>query len=237
MSDTGSNVLNIKIQYYTLHRLLEKRWDNLAKKGLSVWIFSSLTFVSVAHLVEAIYVLISGSRINLLRIYPFVGETLSKIPSTTYLWITAVASLIFWGITCAMAFANPMQEFLEKVLADAKKQTVAESQLVQDKSEVLDAMYETMESSSETIASVKDLICNVRAEVKEIQPLATTVDLVRLELNDLAKEVEKLEGKMQYSYVCLSCGKPLLPEFKICPYCGEDAKLLRTPIIAVADQK
>jgi rRNA maturation endonuclease Nob1 len=130
-----------------------------------------------------------------------------------------------------------MQEFLEKVLADAKKQTVAETQLVEDKSEVLDAMYEKMESSSETIASVKDLICNVRAEVKEIQPLATTVDLVRLELNDLAKEVEKLEGKMQYSCVCLSCGKPLLPEFKICPYCGEDARLLRTPIIAVADQK
>ena len=209
----------------------------MAKKGLSVWIFSSLTFVSIAHLVEAIYVLISRSQINLLRIYPFIGETLSKIPSTTYVWISAAASLVFWGITCAIAFANPMQEFLEKMLADAKKQTATENQLVQDKSEVLDAMYETMESSSETIANVKDLICNVRAEVKEIQPLATTVDLVRVELNDLAKEVEKLEGKMQYSYLCLGCGKPLLPEFKICPYCGEDARLLRTPIISVTDQK
>lgn len=209
----------------------------MAKKGLSVWIFSSLTFLSVAHLIEAIYVLISGSQIRLLKIYPFIGEKLSNIPSTTYLWISGVASLVFWGITCAIAFANPMQEFLEKVLADAKKQTAVETQLVEDKGEVLDAMYETIESSSETIASVKDLICNVRAEVKEIQPLATTVDLVRLELNDLAKEVEKLEGKMQYSYVCLACGKPLLPEFKICPYCGEDARLLRTPIISVIDQK
>jgi rRNA maturation endonuclease Nob1 len=209
----------------------------LAKRGLSVWIFSSLTFLSVAHLIEAIYALISASQIRLLKIYPFIGEKLSNIPVTTYLWMSAVASLIFWGITCAIAFANPMQEFLEKTLADAKKQTAGETQLIEDKSEVLDAMYETIESSSETIASVKDLICNVRAEVKEIQPLATTVDLVRLELNDLAKEVEKLEGKMQYSYVCLACGKPLLPEFKICPYCGEDARLLRTPIISVIDQK
>jgi rRNA maturation endonuclease Nob1 len=96
-------------------------------------------------------------------------------------------------------------------------------------------MYETIETNSETIASMKDLICNVRTEVKEIEPLTTTVDLIRMELSDLAKEVEGLEGKMRYSYVCLACGKPLLPEFKICPYCGEDAKLLRSPVIAVPE--
>ena len=145
--------------------------------------------------------------------------------------------MIFWAITCAIAFENPLEKLLKNALADAKQQSAAEAHLVEDKSEILDAMYETIESSSETIASVKDLICNVRTEVKEIQPLSTTVDLIRLELNDLAKDVEKLEANVKYSYVCLACGKPLLPEFKICPYCGEDAKLLRTPVIAVTGQK
>lgn len=209
----------------------------MAKKGLSVWIFSSLTFVSVAHLIEAIYVLVSGSGIKLLKLYPFVGGNLNNVSPVLYLWLSAVASLVFWGITCAIAFENPMEKLLKKAVADAKNQSAAETKVVEDKSEILDAMYETLESSSETIANVKDMICTVRAEVREIQPLATTVDLIRLELNDLAKEVEKLEDNVKYSYVCLACGKPLLPEFKTCPYCGEDARLLRTPVIAVTDQK
>jgi rubrerythrin len=209
----------------------------LATKGLSVWILSSLTFVSVVNLVEAIYVLASGSQIKLLQLYPLVGGYLTNISPVLYLWLSAGASLIFWGMTCGIAFENPLEKLLKKALTDAKQQSAAEAHLVEDKSEILDAMYETIESSSETIAGVKDMICNVRTEVKEIQPLTTTVDLMRLELNDLAKDVEKLEANVKYSYVCLACGKPLLPEFKICPYCGEDAKLLRTPVIAVTDQK
>jgi len=209
----------------------------LANKGLSVWIFSSLTFVSVANLIDAIYAFISGTGIKLLQLYPFAGGVLGNVSPVLYLWLSAAASLVFWGITCAIAFENPLEKLLKKALTDAKKQSAAESQVVEDKSEILDAMYDTIESSSETIASVKDMICNVRSEVKEIQPLSTTVDLIRLELNDLAKDVEKLEANVKYSYVCMACGKPLLPEFKICPYCGEDTKLLRTPVIAVTDQK
>lgn len=202
-----------------------------------MWIFSSLTFVSVAHLIEAIYVLVSGSEIKLLKLYPFVGGILNNVSPVLYLWLSALVSLVFWGITCEIAFENPMEKLLTKAVADAKNQSAAETKVVEDKSEILDAMYETLESSSETIANVKDMICNVRTEVKEIQPLSTTVDLIRLELNDLAKEVEKLEDNVKYSYVCLACGKPLLPEFKICPYCGEDARLLRTPVMAVTGQK
>jgi rRNA maturation endonuclease Nob1 len=209
----------------------------LAKKGPAVWVFSSLTFLSMAHLVEAIYVLITGVHIRLLGIYPFIGQELDAISPMMYFWLSVFASLIFWGITCAIAFANPMEEFLNKVLSDAKRQSVAESQMVEDKSEMLDAMYETIESSNATIASVKDLIFNVRSEVKGIQPLTSTIDMIRLELGDLAKEVEGLEGKMKFSYVCLACGKPLLPEFKICPYCGEDARLLRSPVLSVPEQK
>lgn len=205
----------------------------MAKKGLAVYIFSSLTFISVAHLVESLYVLITGSPIRLLAIYPFIGGTLSTITPLEYVWISTLVSLLCWGVTCAVAFENPMEQFLNKVLSDAKRQSSVESQLLDSKAEILDAMYETVESGSATIATVKDMMCNVRSEVKQLQPLASTVDLIRLEMNELTKEVEKLEGKMKFPYVCLSCGKPLLPEFKICPYCGEDAQLLRSPAATV----
>jgi rRNA maturation endonuclease Nob1 len=209
----------------------------LAKKGLTVWIFSSLTFFSVAHLIESIYVMITGAQIKLISMYPLIGQKLATINPVTYLWLSAIASISFWGVTCAIAFENPMEQFLNKVLCDAKRQSLAESKMVEDKSEVLDAMYETIESSNATISSVKDLITNVRTEVKWIQPLTTSIDLIRMELTDLTKEVEKLEGSMKYSYVCLACGKTLLPEFKVCPYCGEDAKLLRSSQLTVPDGK
>jgi rRNA maturation endonuclease Nob1 len=201
----------------------------LAKRGLAVWFFSSLTFLSMAHLAESIYVVITGAQIKLLAIYPLIGQKLATISPIAYLWFSTGASLSFWAVTCAMAFENPMEQFLKNVLSDAKRQSVAESQVVEEKSEVLDAMYETIESSNATIASVKDLVSNVRSEVRGIQPLTAAIDLIRVELTDLTKEVEKLEGTMNNSYLCLACGKPLLPEFKICPYCGEDAKLLRAP--------
>ena len=211
----------------------------MAKKGLAVWIFSSLTFLSVAHFVESIYALISGTEARLLAIYPLIGEKLSAMAPIQYVWISTLVSLLCWGIVCAIAFENPMEEFLNKVLSDAKRQSSVESQMLDSKSEILDAMYETVESGSAAIAAVKDMMCNVRSEVKQLQPLASTVDLIRLELSELTKELEKLEGKMKFPYVCLSCGKPLLPEFKICPYCGEDAQLLRTPapVISIGERK
>jgi rRNA maturation endonuclease Nob1 len=201
----------------------------LAMKGLSVWIFSSLTFLSVAHLVEAIYVTISDAPIRLLTMYPIIGGMFTSVTPAEYLWISVVASITCWGITCAIAFQNPMEQFLKQVLSDAKRQSTVESQMIDSKAEVLDAMYETVESGSQAISTVKDMMCNIRSEVKQLQPLASTVDLIRHELNELVKEVEKLEGKMKFTNVCLSCGKPLIPEFKVCPYCGEDAHLLEAP--------
>lgn len=178
--------------------------------------------------------MISGNPIRLLSIYPLIGDTLSKtFTPVEYIWVSALVSLLCWAVTCAIAFDNPMEQFLNKVLSDAKRQSTVESQLLDSKAEILDAMYETVESGSAAIATVKDMMCNVRSEVKQLQPLASTVDMIRLEMNELSKEIEKLEGKMKFPYVCLSCGKPLLPEFKICPYCGEDAQLLRSPATTV----
>lgn len=216
-----------------LHHILTRGGQHVSKKGPAVWVFSSLTFLSVAHLVESIYVLITGAPIRLLGIYPSFGQELGAISPTMYFWFSAAASLSFWAVTCVIAFENPMEQFLNMMLGDAKRQSVAESQMVADKCEVLDAMCETLELNNATIASIKDLVSNVRAEVRGIQPLAAAVDSVRTELADLAKEVEKLEGTMKRSYVCLGCGKPVLPEFKSCPYCGEDVKAVELPKLTV----
>jgi hypothetical protein len=208
----------------------------LTKKGISVWLFSSLTFIALIHLIEAISVLIFNNQIKLLQLYPFINEKLLQlITPMAYFWISAAATIILWGITCAIAFENPVEAFLNKILSDAKRQDAVETQLLEDKSEILDAMYETIESDNEILTQVKDLMCNVRGDVKEIQPLTENMEKIKTELNNLKKEIKSFEVKLKYPNVCLACGKPILPEFKICPYCGENIKFLPENIVLVKE--
>lgn len=206
----------------------------MAKKGLRVWLFSSLTFISLVHLTEAISVLFFNVPAHLLQLYPFIGEKLQAISPTTYLLASAASTLVFWGITCAVAFDSPVEQFLNKILSDARKQSSVEAQMVADKSEVLDAMYETMEASHETLSHVVDIVCNVRTEVKGIQPLTLTVENIRTELGNLKKEVKRIEEKERLPLLCAACGKPLSPEFKLCPFCGENIKLTDQIVAAKA---
>jgi uncharacterized protein YoxC len=209
----------------------------LAKKGIFVWLFSSLTFIALLHLADAISALVFNNEIRLLKLYPFINEKLQVITPITYFWASAAATFILWGITCAIVFTSPMETFLNNILSDAKTQDTVEAQLLEEKSEILDVMSETIESNSEILAHVNDLICNVRTEVKEIHPLNESVEKMKTELSNLRKEVKKLEEKVNFPNLCPTCGKPLLPEFKICPYCGENIKLLPEKTIVLKDYK
>jgi hypothetical protein len=198
---------------------------HLAKKGFCVWLFSSLTFISLVHLAEAISVLFFNNQTHLLQLYPFIGERLQNISPTIYFLASAASTVVFWAITCGVAFESPVEQFLNKIVSDAKKQGTVEAQMVTDKSEVLDAMYETIESSNETLSQVVDIVCNVRTEVKGIQPLSLTVEGIKTELGNLKKEVRRIEEKGKLPLLCATCGKPLSLEFRLCPFCGESVKL------------
>lgn len=94
-------------------------------------------------------------------------------------------------------------------------------------------MNETVEMNNAILSQVKDTIYNIRTEVKEIQPLKEDIERMRGDMGSLKKEVKKLEEKINFPIVCLSCGKPLLPEFKICPYCGESLKPIQERVVSV----
>ncbi len=209
----------------------------MAKKGIAVWLFSSLTFIALAHMIDAISALVFNNEIRLFQLYPFVNEKLETITPMTYFWISVASTFILWGITCAIAFENPVETFLNKILSDAKKQSAVETQALEGKSEILDSMNETIEQNGAVLAQVKDLIYNIRTEVKELQPLKENVGKMENELSHLKKEIKNFEEKLKYPNVCPACGKPVLPEFKICPYCGENIKLLPEKTITLKDYK
>ena len=210
----------------------------MGKKGISVWILSSLTFLSILHLFEAITVLFFSNQIRLIQIYPVLGEKLMQtLTPATYFWASAITTFALWGITCAIAFENPVEAFLNKILSDAKQQTGVETQVLEEKSNVIDAMFETIESNNETLAHVKDIVYNTRTDVKEIQPMKESIEKIKTELGSLKREVKRMDEKIGFSNICPACGKPLLPEFKMCPYCGERIRSPQAPTISLKDYK
>jgi len=129
-----------------------------------------------------------------------------------------------------------VETFLNKILSDVKNQTTTESQILDSKTELFDLMYETVEADSETLAQVKDLMRNIRVEVKDIQPMKETMEKTKTELGSIKKQIKTLEEKLLFNIVCPACGKMLRPDFKLCPYCG-DSITLQEKMIAVTDYK
>jgi rRNA maturation endonuclease Nob1 len=206
----------------------------LRKKGIAIWLFSSLTVISLIHVIDAASALFFGNPTQILQLYPGMGQQLQQIPLDVYLYTAATATVILWAATCIIAFDNPVETFLNKILSDAKNQSTTEAQLLESKSEVFDLMYETIEADSETLAQVKDLMRNVRAEVKDIQPIKETMEVTRTELRSLKKQMQTLEEKLLFNIVCPACGKMLRADFKLCPYCGENITL-QEKMMAVTD--
>jgi ribosomal protein L32 len=209
----------------------------VTKKGFGVWLFSTLTVIAAIHLIDAANALLFDKPITLLRLYPIEEAKIQAITPTIYFLTTATSTLILWGITCAIAFENPVEAFLNKILSDAKKQSAVETQLLEEKSEILDAMNETVELNNQILAQVRDLIYNVRTEVKEIGPLKEVVEKIKGELGSLKREIKRIEERVNFPIVCPTCGKPLLPEFKICPYCGENIKVPPEDVVVLKQYK
>jgi len=208
----------------------------LRKKGIAIWLFSTLTFTALIHLIDASSAVLFNNPTRLLQLYPFISQQLQQIPLNIYFYATAASTVLLWAATCLITFDNPVETFLNKVLSDAKTQTATEAQVLESKSELFDLMYETVESDSETLAQVKDLMRNMRAEVKDIQPIKETMEKTRTELFSLKRDIKALEEKLLFTIVCPGCGMMLRPDFKLCPYCGESITL-QEKMVMVRDYK
>jgi rubrerythrin len=192
---------------------------------MTIWLFSTLTFIALIHLIDAATAILFNNPPRLLQIYPGISNQLQQIPTNIYLLAATASTITFWAATCLTAFDNPLEAFLNKIIADAKQQSTIEAQILESKSELFDLMYETIESDSQILAQVKDLMRNIRAEVKDIQPIKETIEKTRAELSNLKKEIKILEEHTLFTLACTSCGMLLRPDFKLCPYCGESLTL------------
>jgi len=133
----------------------------MRKKCISIWILSTLTFIALIHFVEALTVIVFKNPIRLPQVYPVIGEALSSMPPVAYFYVTAAATAFVWGITCLVAFHNPVEVYLNKHKADEAE--------LQGQNDLVVRMCDTVESDHHTLSQLKDMMRNMQAEVKEMQ--------------------------------------------------------------------
>jgi len=190
-------------------------------KGVAVWVFGSLTFLAVLHVLEAFFALTLNGSIVLLRLYPFSG-LFGAVNTVLYFWVSLAVASVLWGVTCIIALRSPIDTWLNKILKDSQLRNEEEVNIVSAKENVLDMMNESLICNSVELGNVKDLLANVRAEVVGLRGLQTVVNGVKSDLVSLKASLRKLESDLARSIVCPACGQSVQPDFRVCPYCGED---------------
>ena len=204
---------------------------HLVKKDIKIWILSTLTFSTLVHTLDAAIAFLSNNQPQLPKIYPLIGEYLVQVPTDIYLYTLVAITLAMWGLTCVVAFNNPLETFLSMTLTGAQEQNEAEKQLMDEHSNFFDLMYETMEESRKELGHTNDLVRNLRSEIKDMQKMKETFEMTRAELVGLKKQVSMLEEKLIFPLLCKACGKPLRADFSICPYCGLEINIKHETVV------
>ena len=201
----------------------------MGKRGITVWIFSSLSFLAAIHALEAILALFFNTEIVLLKLYPFFNTLTTS--SINYFLASTALTIAFWGITCKVAVETPVERFLNKLFSDAKRQSEIECKMVDDNRSVLDMMCETITENNKVLAQTRDITYNVRSELVNLRTLPTETERLSTEIEGLKKELKKLKENFKKPNLCPSCGNIVLPRFKVCPYCGENLHVTPEKIV------
>jgi hypothetical protein len=120
-------------------------------KSIAIWLLTSITFISVVHLIEAITVMMFNNPIRLLQLYPYGNLLVNSFTPTTYLHVTTTATAVLWAATCLVAFNNPVESYVNK-------RVQSEERIIQDREALLDRMCETVDSDHRTLTRLSDTI-------------------------------------------------------------------------------
>jgi hypothetical protein len=124
-------------------------------KSIAIWLLTSITFISLVHLIEAIMVFMFNNPIRLLQLYPYGNVIANSLTAQSYLYITATATAVLWAATCLVAFNNPVESYVNKHVQTDEK-------FLQDRAELLNRMCETVESDHQTLTKLTDIMRNMQ---------------------------------------------------------------------------
>ena len=191
------------------------------KKGIGVWVFGFLTFLAVLHTFDAYLSLTSGEASGLLKLYPF-SYVLTGIDAVIYFWGSMSLAFIFLGVACTIACHNPIMALYNKILAEAESAEGEVDKAVESETGLLDMINHSLTSNSIDLHAVKENLKSVKDSQKglRVEMAQLTSKLSELE-NGLKIGLQRLETDLGKGRKCPFCAKDVLPQFKLCPYCGE----------------
>jgi len=173
------------------------------KRGIAVWIFGFLTFLAILHTFDATLSFTIGNVNSILKLYP-IGDALEKLDVTTYLWASIVSTFILFGITCIIAFHDPIEILINRMLSSVETEENPTDHTIESSLCTLELMNSTLTSNSIVLHTLKDNTSALKADVGR-----------------LVTRLEELERGFKRLKTCPSCGKEISSDFRLCPYCGE----------------
>ncbi|MCK5562691.1 zinc-ribbon domain-containing protein [Candidatus Bathyarchaeota archaeon] len=190
------------------------------KKSIVVWIFGCLTFFAGLHTFDAVLSLASNTDNagSLLQLYPFynqIKETIGKLDAITYFWLSLVSTLAFMGVTCSLAFYDPILAYVKKVISETKVDDTQADQRLDSELTALAMINESLTTHGILLNKVKN----------ELSPLKDGINALKIDMTRLRGKIGGLETDIAKLRKCPACGKDVLPQFKFCPHCGEKLSL------------
>ena len=192
------------------------------RKELAVWVFGYLTFLSILFTFDATFFF--GGTNSLLKLYPvyaIVQGIFGYIDGSTYFWVSITSTFILFGITCIFLCHDPLTALIKKIVLEARS----------EESQMDSQLYFSMESSLSNLEMINDSLTHHsidHTEVKNsLRNLKDSIETIKIEMRQLTAKLGSLEREMTKRMKCPSCGKNILPEFKLCPHCGKELSIYR----------
>jgi uncharacterized protein (UPF0212 family) len=159
--------------------------------------------LAVLHTFDATLSFTVGNVNSILKLYP-IGNVLENLDVTTYLWASIALTFVLFGITCVIAFHDPIEILINKILSNVEAEENPTDHTIESSLCTLEMMNSTLTSNGIALHAVKDNTSALKAD-----------------LGQLVTRLEKLENDFKRLKTCPSCGKGISPDFRLCPYCGE----------------
>ena len=164
----------------------------MARKGLSVWILGSLTFLAGLHSLDAFFWL-AGMQEQSFFLSNYPEILANSIGSILYMILSILSTFLLWGGTASVALQNPIENFLGKVLEDGKRENESDVELLEAKTSVLEMMSETLSDNSGSLSKLTDVVFNIRSSILRLETMNQNVEALKIEVKSLRKSVQSLK--------------------------------------------
>lgn len=193
------------------------------RKDLAVWISGYLTFLSILFTFDAFFFFEApNSLLKLYPVYAVIHGIFGDIDASTYLWLTSISTFILFGITCTFVFQDPFTLLIKKMASETQSE---ENQ-----------MDDSFKSSLNTLEMINHSLTNHSIDLNEVKNslrnFKDSIEAMKIGMTRMTAKLASLEREIAKTMDCKSCGNKILPEFKLCPYCGKELSVYRnTPAL------